>query len=99
MLSGRCVARLSAKKLRVKKKTTTKKKKNNSKRAKLDGGDNDDGDDGEDDDFDLSLERRDNDAVCRALADVSALFYDEETGELVTGSADGHVHVWSNNHG
>ena len=84
VLSGRCVARLSAKKLREKR----TKKTSTSKRAKIDDDDSD-GDGGE---VDFAV----NDAIRKALSDVSALFYDEETGDLITGSADGHVHVWSN---
>ena len=83
VLSGRCVARLAAKKMRA-------RKTSSSKRAKMDDNDDDDSDD------DFAASHKANEAVRRALSDVSALFYDEETGELVTGSADGHVHVWSN---
>lgn len=32
----------------------------------------------------------------RALTDVTALFYSEETNEILTGNADGYIHVWTN---
>lgn len=87
VLSGRCVARLAAKKLQARK---TKMSSSSSKRAKIANDDDSDGD------GNFAASCKANDAVRRALSDVSALFYDEETGELVTGSTDGHVHVWSN---
>ena len=31
-----------------------------------------------------------------ALRNVTAIFYDEDNGDLITGNTDGVVHVWSN---